>query len=198
MASHGSMRGPLPSSYAKFSSASDYRRMQARIEQSALAQLKQGNKAIRERQSLSSREVAARRAESNSNLPSRSNFVSHNILTVNVPSRERITAVKDHYILKDELQKLDRINEEEQREWRIKENERQKQQQPVRDIEYLDNQVSRTGKKAKLREATLAAQKYGYEGGYTKFAKMGLLARIMNIKKLVIPPNVVLCFSCFL
>jgi hypothetical protein len=176
------MQGPLPSYYARLS-VSDFLKEQARREQSALAQSRESNKAIRERKSLSSREVAARRAESNSKLPSRSNFVSQNIWSVNVPSRERKTAVNAHYNRKDEFQELDRINEEEHREWRIKEDERQKQQQPVRDIDYFDNQVSRTGKMAKLRAATLAAKEYGYQGGYTKLTKMGLLARIMNIKK---------------
>jgi hypothetical protein len=179
------MQGPLPSYYARLS-VSDFLKEQARREQSALAQSRESNKAIRERKSLSSREVAARRAESNSNLPSRSNFVSQNIWSVNVPSRERKTAVNAHYNRKDEFQELDRINEEEHREWRIKEDERQKQQQPVRDIDYFDDtfyQVSRTGKMAKLRAATLAAKEYGYQGGYTKLTKMGLLARIMNIKK---------------
>ena len=85
MASYAALYGSQPSSSTRLSSASDFRREHARRNQSALAQLKESNNAIRERQSLSSREVAARRVESNSNLPSGSNFVSQNIWSVNVP-----------------------------------------------------------------------------------------------------------------
>jgi hypothetical protein len=136
MASYGSMYGLLPSTYAKLNNASDFRRVQARINQSALEQLEASNEKFRTLRAESARTASA---------SSYRGRVAGNIRMTNVPLKEQ-----KGYLAKLEKERretaiLDRISEESAEE------ERQ--------------------------------ERFSSLGGYTKLTKMGLLARIMNIKK---------------
>jgi hypothetical protein len=144
MASHGSMYGPLPSDYAKLSSASDYKREDARRAQSALAQIRESNKGFSD---LRARTSSTRSANSNRGI------ISDNIRTTGVALKDQRAYLAEQKAYKRETNRLDKISEASAKEERL------------------------ARQKIAERERTSSL------GGYSKLTKMGLLARIMNIKK---------------
>lgn len=180
-----------------YRASSSARARQQEIEDRALEQIKSLTRSSRARTANTNTQRAEKMYSS-----SKGSFLGDNIATASfVNSKERRQFREDRK--KDN--ELDSINEEGVRQYLEKEQERlqqerrrnldiaaknliqkHKERQPVTTEEDFNQiqgiQGSKTGHRNRLRQAMLLDNS-DLEGGYAKLTKVGLLARIMNIKK---------------